>query len=46
VISHLAEVLLNLGREEEARQVLQDGAENLPYSELIPETRTRLGLDD
>ena len=46
VISHLAETLLNLGREEEARQVLREGEENLPHSELIPETRTRLGLDN
>lgn len=45
VISHLAEVLWKLDREEEARSILEQGIIDLPDSELIPETRTRLGLD-
>jgi tetratricopeptide (TPR) repeat protein len=46
VISHLAETLHVLGRTDEAREVLAQGLEDLPDSDMIPETRARLGLDD
>ena len=44
VIVHLAEVLNKLKRIDEAKAILQQGMDQLPSSQLIPEARTRLGL--
>ncbi|MBC6428002.1 MAG: tetratricopeptide repeat protein [Cellvibrionales bacterium] len=45
IIAHLAEVLMALDRREEAKAILEQGLKDLSDSTLLPQTRTRLGLD-
>lgn len=45
VIAHLAEVLAKLERFDDAKEILQQGSMDLPGSDLIPKTRTKLGFD-
>ena len=42
IIAHLGEVLWAMGREDDAREMWQKGLVDMPDSEVILETRSRL----